>query len=130
MKLEIVTPQGVLFENEVKSVNAPGVSGQFQVLNNHANILSGLEIGFIKINDNSNEYYYSCNGGVLEVKSNCVSILTEASEPISKIDKDRAEKSKKRAEERLRNQKEHTDHERARASLMRAINRIKLSEHK
>ena len=130
MKLEIVTPHGVIFENEIKSVNAPGIAGQFQVLNNHANLLSGLEIGFIKIIENNNEVFYTCNGGVLEVKNNHVSILTESSEAFNDIDIDRAKNSKKRAEERLRNQKERSDHERARASLMRAINRIKLSEYK
>lgn len=124
MHLEIVTPNGKVFESDVDSVMAPGVSGRFQLLNNHADLVSGLEIGMLKISMNGKDDHYTCNGGVLEIVTNKVSILTEASEHADSIDKARAEASKKRAEDRLAQSAKEVDHKRAKIALTRAINRI------
>lgn len=127
MHLEIVTPNGKVLESEIESVIAPGVSGRFQLLNNHADMVSGLEIGALKIVSEGKESVYTCNGGVLEIISNTVSILTEASESTDSIDIARAEEAKKRAEERLTSAGKEIDHERAKIALTRAMNRINLS---
>jgi len=128
MHLEIVTPNGKILEKEIESVIAPGVAGRFQLLNNHADMVSGLEIGVIKISADGTEDYFSCNGGVLEIASNKVSVLTEASEHAESIDVARAEAAKKRAEERLANTANHIDHERARLALYKAMNRISIAK--
>ena len=52
MLLEIVTPEASIFEGEVESVTVPGVTGEFQMLNNHAPIVSLLQEGKIKIQGN------------------------------------------------------------------------------
>jgi len=49
MLLEIVTPEAVLFSGEIESVAVPGINGEFQMLNNHAPIVSLLQEGTIKI---------------------------------------------------------------------------------
>ena len=50
MYLEIVTPEQTIFKGEVDSVSVPGVNGDFEMLNNHAAIVSILKKGFVKIN--------------------------------------------------------------------------------
>ena len=52
MYLEIVTPEATIFKGEVNSVSVPGVNGDFEMLNNHAAIVSILKKGFVKINKN------------------------------------------------------------------------------
>ncbi len=49
MLLEIITPEAVIFNNQVEVVSLPGVNGEFQILNNHAPIVSTLKKGFVKI---------------------------------------------------------------------------------
>tara|TARA_B110001450_G_scaffold120927_1_gene113985 strand:+ start:2213 stop:2506 length:294 start_codon:yes stop_codon:yes gene_type:complete len=49
MYLEIVTPEAILFSSEIDSLSVPGVDGEFQMLNNHAPVVSNLKEGTIKI---------------------------------------------------------------------------------
>ncbi len=78
MKLEILTPETTLFDNEVKSVQVPGKSGSFEMLNNHMPIVSSLNEGVIKIIDTNNQKKeITISNGVIEMKSNKIIILAE-----------------------------------------------------
>jgi F-type H+-transporting ATPase subunit epsilon len=79
LHLEIVSPEKKVFEGDVTAVTAPGVLGEFQVLYNHAPLVSTLEKGRIKIIfENESEKLYNTSGGLLEVRNNKVSILAES----------------------------------------------------
>jgi F-type H+-transporting ATPase subunit epsilon len=78
MHLEIVTPDEKVFEGEVKLVQLPGTEGSFEILNNHAPIISTLKNGKIKVTDNSNTtQYFEIKSGVVEMQSNKIIILAE-----------------------------------------------------
>lgn len=95
MQLEIVTPEAVVFEAEVDAVKVPGTRGEFQMLNDHAPIVSILTEGEVKINLTSanrdfledlssdfikkNDKYivFPIKGGVLEMKDNKAIILAD-----------------------------------------------------
>ena len=78
MKLEILTPEKKLFEGEVKSVQVPGKSGRFEMLNNHMPIVSSLNKGSIKITDSNNKTQeIKINSGLIELKNNSIIILAE-----------------------------------------------------
>lgn len=78
MKLEILTPEKKLFDGEVKSVQVPGKSGRFEMLNNHMPIVSSLNKGSIKITDSNNKTQeIKINSGVIELKNNSIIILAE-----------------------------------------------------
>jgi F-type H+-transporting ATPase subunit epsilon len=78
MKLEIITPEKTLFEGEVSLVQLPGIDGSFEILNNHAPLVSVLKEGKIKINDESKkEQFFEIKGGVIEVLKNKVIVLAE-----------------------------------------------------
>ena len=67
MYLEIVTPEATIFKGEVNSVSVPGVNGDFEMLNNHAAVVSILKKGFVKINgelelDDSNKTLFETKG--------------------------------------------------------------------
>lgn len=78
MYLEIVTPDKSVFSGEINSVQLPGAGGSFQILSNHAPIVSILEKGSIKVvNSENEEIYYQIDGGVLEMTDNKIIILAE-----------------------------------------------------
>ncbi len=126
INLEIVTPTGSALSTKVESVTIPGTLGQFQILFNHAPLLSSFEIGVIKIKENGVEKKYATSGGTVEVKKNHVIVLAETFESEDEIDVDRAKKAYERAKERLEKKDKNIDIARAEAALARAMNRLKL----
>tara|TARA_B100000530_G_scaffold136402_1_gene85341 strand:- start:520 stop:762 length:243 start_codon:yes stop_codon:yes gene_type:complete len=78
MFVEILTLEEVLFSKEAKSVVVPGESGTFEMLNNHAPIISILKKGTIKITDTNNQKTsIELNGGSIEMSNNKVTILAD-----------------------------------------------------
>jgi F-type H+-transporting ATPase subunit epsilon len=76
VKLEIITPEKKLFEGKVKLVQVPGAKGSFEILKNHAPIISTLTHGTVKvIAENNIEELIEINSGVIEVKANNITIL-------------------------------------------------------
>jgi F-type H+-transporting ATPase subunit epsilon len=79
MKIEIITPDKKVFEGEIKSVRVPGKKGSFQVLKDHAPIISTLENGTVRMVDQeNNEITYEISGGVIEVKANKIILLADS----------------------------------------------------
>jgi len=130
LHIEIVSPSKPIFNGEVISITLPGTEGNFQVLYNHAPILSSLTIGIIKIEDvNGNKRNISTSGGSVEVKNNSVVVLANSAEFEDEIDTNRAQKAKERAEKRLNNKSSvDIDVTRAELALARALNRLKISK--
>lgn len=130
-QLDIVTPARTVFSGEVQSFTAPGVVGNFQVLFNHAPLLSAVGVGEVKvIETNGAKTLFAISGGFVEVKSNKVILLAESAERSDEINIVRAEKSKKRADERLTVKDKSIDPDRARIALYRSINRLKIASKK
>jgi F-type H+-transporting ATPase subunit epsilon len=93
MLLEIVSPEAKLFSGEVSSISLPGVDGHFQMLNNHAPIVSILQQGTVKITApsfnfsseseglftkvNDQNYTLTINSGTIEMKDNKVIVLAD-----------------------------------------------------
>lgn len=77
MLLEILSAEEKIFSGEVDSIIFPGSGGQFQILNNHAPIISSLTKGEIKYKENSKEISLTVTGGIVEVLDNKVSALIE-----------------------------------------------------
>ena len=78
MLLEIITPDKKIFSGEVSLVQLPGTNGSFEILNNHAPIISTLAKGKIKIKDaEKNTQFFEINSGVVEVQKNKIIVLAE-----------------------------------------------------
>lgn len=79
MKIEIVTPDSKVYSGEIRSVRVPGTKGSFQVLKDHAPIISTLDSGTVYISDDQgNEVRYEITGGVIEVKKNRIILLADS----------------------------------------------------
>ena len=127
-KLEIVTPERVVFSEEVASLVVPGVEGSLGILANHAPLVAELAVGKITIRDaDGHESCMATSGGFMEVQNNVVRILADSAELVCDIDLVRAEEARKRAEERLHAHTANLDHARAEIALKRAINRIRIA---
>lgn len=78
MLLEIITPEKKVFEGEVNSVLLPGTNGQFEILNNHAPIISTLKKGPVRVIDKNNKTeLFDINGGVIEMQNNKIIVLAD-----------------------------------------------------
>lgn len=77
MKLSIITPDQPVFEGDITSVTVPGSAGAFEVLENHAPIVSTLESGKVIIRTGKGEDIVHIIGGVVEVINNNVTVLAE-----------------------------------------------------
>ncbi len=126
--LEIISPAKQVFSGTIKSITVPGTKGRFQVLRNHAPIISTFEIGMIKVDLPDKPKYFATAGGTIEVLDNKVLVLADSIESADEIDLNRAIKAKERAEKRLNTKDLEIDVIRAQASLARALNRIKIKE--
>lgn len=79
MRLEIITPDDIVYKGEVTSVTLPGGAGQFQILNNHAPVLSSLAEGKIILKTTDGEdKTFDVKGGVVEVLQNKIIVLAES----------------------------------------------------
>ncbi len=80
MFLEIITPDKKIYSGKIKLIKVPGSKGSFEILKNHAPIISTLEKGEIKVIDLSNkESFYNIDGGMLDASNNNIIVLAEKS---------------------------------------------------
>ena len=129
LKLDIVTPYGLVFSEEVDEVVASGSEGEFGVLPNHVPFFTTLRIGMLVYKRGGETGYFFVNWGYAEVGQDKVLVLAESAEKSEDIDVERAIEAKKRAEERLK-QAEKFDQARATAALERAAIRMQIAERR
>jgi F-type H+-transporting ATPase subunit epsilon len=78
MQLEIISPEQTIYSGEVSLVQLPGIDGSFEILNNHAPLISVLATGKVKIEDALKQIqFFDIKGGVVEVLHNKVLVLAE-----------------------------------------------------
>jgi F-type H+-transporting ATPase subunit epsilon len=78
MHLDIITPETTLFAGEVSLVQLPGIDGSFEILDNHAPLISVLKEGKVKVEDKQKQtQFFDIKGGVVEVLFNKVLVLAE-----------------------------------------------------
>ena len=124
--LEIVTPEEILYKEEVQFMVAPAVEGEFGVLKNHAPLVATLKIGVLRYQDPAgNEFQIAISGGFVEVVDNVARVLAETAENGRDIDILRAKAAKDRAERRISQRDDNINHSRAKLALQRSIARLK-----
>ena len=129
VQVNIVTPDGPVYDSEVTMVVAKTVTGEMGVLAGHIPMVAPLTIGAVKLKkaDGSQEVV-AVNGGFIEVRPEKISILSSAAEIAESIDVARAKQALARAEGRLQAKSDDIDFKRAELALKRALNRINVHE--
>lgn len=127
--VNIVTPDGPVYDSEVTMVVAKTTSGEIGVLAGHIPLVAPLAISAVKLKkaDGSQEVV-AISGGFIEVRPELISILSPSAEVASTIDLARAQAAKARAEQRLQAKQDEVDFKRAELALKRALNRINVHE--
>lgn len=77
MQLDIITPEKRVYQGEAKAAFFPGIDGSFEVLDNHAPMVSALVAGVLNVNTGAESLTFSIDGGVVEVANNKVTVLAE-----------------------------------------------------
>jgi F-type H+-transporting ATPase subunit epsilon len=127
---EVVTPERQVLSVEVDEITAPGALGYFGVLPGHTPFLTTLGMGEVGYRIGDQWHYLAITWGYAEVLPNKVTLLTQTAEMAEEIDLERAERAKRRAEERLREWTTtgaEIDFERASAALQRAAIRLQVA---
>jgi len=127
--LEVVTPDRIILSDEVQLAVVPAIEGELGVMRNHAPLVAALNIGVMRYkNPDGEQKKMALSGGFVEVLDNVVRVLVETAEHADHIDIARAKAAKERAERRLAQRDETTNHVRAEAALKRAIARLKAAD--
>ena len=126
--LDIVTPIRELKVGIVSYARCPGIDGQFGIMNNHREGIFALSVGELKITQNGKDEYFATGGGFAEIIDNSVKLLVESIESSIEINMDRAQESFERAKKRKIKDDPEINLVRAEASLMRALNRLRVSK--
>jgi len=130
-KLEVVTPEKVVVNEESQSVVAPGLLGEFGVLVGHTPFLSSLKLGTLRYKDrDGHERFVFISGGFAEVLPSKMTVLAESAERRRDIDAERAKSALARAQQRLAEEKANIDVARAEAAIARAMQRLKIVENR
>lgn len=131
IKFKIVTPERVVYENDILQVSIPTTTGEITILPNHMPLISVVSAGELRIKDANGEQMIAVAGGAVEVKpGNEVVILADTAERVEEIDIARAEEARKRAEEQMQQLKnaEDVDYAKLQAVMERELNRIRIGK--
>ena len=131
IRLDIVSPERIVYSDDVDAVIAPGVEGQLGILPHHAPLITMLQPGELTVRKDNDETYIAIYGGFLEVRPDRVIVLADAAERAEEFDVARAEEAKRRAEQQMVNKKaSETDKAQAEAALRRSLVQLKVAERK
>ena len=126
--LEIVTPDGIVFDGEAESLLVHTEDGDVQILRGHADYFASIAIGRAKVTAGEASRIASCSGGFLSVEKGNVRLVAITFEYADEIDINRAKAAAARAEQRLEKASDEKAEKLAKAKLSRALNRIHVSE--
>ncbi|MCX6790757.1 MAG: F0F1 ATP synthase subunit epsilon [Candidatus Gribaldobacteria bacterium] len=130
IKFKIVTPERIVFEEEVDQVTLPTQEGEITVLPQHIPLVAILKSGELWVKKGQEEISLAVSGGLIEVKENEVVVLADTAEQAHEIDEQKAEQARARAVELMEN-KEAVDSTALMAKMEKELARLKVArKHK
>lgn len=129
MHLEIITPEKVVFSDEIDELIVPTVNGEIAILPHHVNLLTQLEPGEMTIKQKGKMQHLAVTGGFLQIANDKISLLSDYAVRSEEIDAKKALEARERAERKMKEEKEHmTEQEFAtiQADFRRAIAELKV----
>jgi F-type H+-transporting ATPase subunit epsilon len=130
LKLEIVTPQAIVFSEDVNMVTLPAIEGEIGVYPQHLRLITQLVPGEIVVSKDGHERFLAVGEGLVEVTSDRVAIVTDMAIPAEKIDEARADEARQRAEARLREKISDEEVATVNASLVHALAQLQVKRRR
>lgn len=125
--LEIITPEKVVFKDNVDEVIAPTVKGQIAILPNHTSLLTQIENGELIIKKGKDEQYLAVAGGFLEVNKNKITVLADYAIHGKDIEVAKALEAQKRAEKLMKEKVSDKDFAEIQTQLQRSLLELKIA---
>ena len=126
LKLEIVTPAGTVYSEDVELVTLPGVEGQMGIYPQHVPLITQMVPGELIVRKDGRDVYVATGEGLIEVTATRVSILTDLAVQADRIDEAKAEEARQRAEARLREKLSDEEVASVNASLTRSLVQLRV----
>ncbi len=130
LRLEILTPEKAVYDDEVDMVIAPGSEGYLGILPHHAPLFTTLGPGELRVKRAGVEETLAVFGGFMDVRGDRVTILTDAAEHADDIDEARVQAARDAAQQQLAEATSPAEEARARASLERSLVRLRVTQRR
>jgi F-type H+-transporting ATPase subunit epsilon len=130
LKLEIVTPAGTVYSEDVEMVTLPGVAGQMGVYPRHVPLITHMVPGEMIVRKDGRDLFVATGEGLIEVTAHRVAILTDLAIPSDRIDEAKAEEARQRAEARLKEKLSAADIASVNASLVRSLVQLRVKRRR
>ena len=124
IKLEIATPEAVVYSSGVNMVTLPAIEGQIGVLPHHIRLITQLVPGEMIVRKDGNEEFLAVGEGLVDVSGDSINIVTDMAIPSDSIDEAKAEQARKQAEARLSEKLSSQEVASVHASLARSLAQI------
>ena len=121
VKLQIVTPAGTVYSDDVELVTLPGVAGQMGIYPHHVPLITQMVPGEMIVRKDGHDLFIATGEGLIEVTARRVAILTDLAVPADRIDEAKAEEARQRAQVRLREKLSDEQVASVNASLARSL---------
>jgi F-type H+-transporting ATPase subunit epsilon len=121
LKLEIITPDGTAYSEDVDMVTLPGVEGQMGVFPHHVHLMTQMVPGEIIVRKDAHDYFLAVGEGLIEITPDHVSVLTDLAIAADRIDEAKVEEARQRAEARLREKLSDEEVASVNSSLARSL---------
>ncbi|GAC1320381.1 MAG: F0F1 ATP synthase subunit epsilon [Chloroflexota bacterium] len=128
IRLEVVTPERMVLEDDADIVVARGAEGDLGILHGHEPLITPLEIGELMYRKGSEEKILAVLGGFLEVRPDKVVVLADGAEAADDIDRQQADQERRDAESRLSSAHDDAERGEAQRTLERAQVRLRIAE--
>ena len=126
IKLEIATPEAIVYSADVEMVTLPAVQGQIGILPQHVRLMTQMIPGEMIVHANGHDEFMAVGDGLIEVTNEKISIATNMAVATDKIDEAAAEEARRRAEARLREKLSSEEVASVNASLARALAQLRV----
>jgi len=130
LKLEIVTPAGTVYSEDVEMVTLPGVAGQMGIYPRHVSLMTQLVPGEMIVRKEGRDVFIATGEGLIEVTTSRVAILTDLAIPADRIDEAKAEEARQRAEARLQEKLSDEELASVNASLSRSLAQLRVKRRR
>ena len=130
LRLEIVTPEAIVFSEDVEMVTLPAIEGQMGVYPHHVRLITQIEPGEIIVNKDGQDRFLAVGEGLVEVTGSSVAIVTDMAIPAESIDEARAEEARARAAARLREKISDEEVATVNASLARSLAQLQVRKRR
>jgi F-type H+-transporting ATPase subunit epsilon len=130
LRLEIITPDAVVYSADVEMVTLPAVEGQMGVLPEHIRLMTQMVPGEMIVRKSGLDDLFAVGEGLIEITGDRVSILTDMAIAADKIDEAKVEEARQRAEARLRDRISDEEVASVNASLARALAQLQVKRRR